>query len=276
VTGTHEVERVHRRVAHVMGLPVSLALRGRHLGGPVVDHAWDHVLSSLRVDEAMFSTYRSDSLISRLDRGEISLTDCPRPVHEVLALAERARCESGGAFDVRRFGPDGRSHLDPSGVVKGWALDRAVSCLLDLHETDVCISAGGDMVCRTRPSAPAWRIGVEDPADPSLLVAVLPLHTGALATSGNIHRGEHIQDARTGRPAGGVASVTVVAADLTTADIDATAAYALGTQAAAWLRSRGRTGLVVHRDGSLETLGGYTADSHQTQTRRSPEGDDRA
>jgi len=82
-------------------------------------------------------------------------------------------------------------------------------------------------------------------------VAVVPVHTGAVATSGTAHRGAHLVDARTGRPPLGVASVTVVAASLTDADIDATAAYAQGTDAARWLQTRpGRAGLIVWADGS--------------------------
>ena len=118
-------------------------------------------------------------------------------------------------------------------MVKGWAAERAAAPLRALPGTDFCLSAGGDIVCRTLdPDGPPWRIGVEDPRDPRRLVAVVPLGTGAVATSGSAHRGQHVVDARTGRPPIGIASVTVVAASLTDADIDATAAYAQGPDAA--------------------------------------------
>src|SRR5205085_2187959 len=141
--------------------------------------------------------------------------------------------------------------LDPSGVVKGWAVERAAAALDQLPDTDYCLSAGGDLTCRTLdPGGTPWRIGVEDPADPSRVLAVLPVLTGAVATSGTAHRGQHLVDARTGRPPSGVASVTVVARSLTWADIDATAAYAMGPEAARWLETRpGRSGLVVWADG---------------------------
>ncbi|MGY1643936.1 FAD:protein FMN transferase [Geodermatophilus sp. SYSU D00703] len=121
-----------------------------------------------------------------------------------------------------------------------------------LPETDVCLSAGGDLLCRTAdPDAPPWRTGIEDPRDPRRVLAVVPVRTGAVATSGTAHRGAHLVDARTGRPPEGVASVTVVAARLTDADVDATAAYARDADAARWLGARpGRTGLVVWADGS--------------------------
>jgi FAD:protein FMN transferase len=78
---------------------------------------------------------------------------------------------------------------------------------------------------------------------------------GAVATSGSAHRGRHVVDARTGRPPSGVASVTVISASLTEADIDATSACAQGSDAATWLALRpGRSGLVVWTDGSTTTV----------------------
>jgi thiamine biosynthesis lipoprotein len=235
---------------------VSLALRGRHANTSTGDLAWTDAMEQLRDADAMFSTYRTDSLTNCLDRRELALDNCPPEVQEVLALGERAERESGGAFAVHRPDGSGRLRLDPSGVVKGWAGDRAAAALAVLDDTDFCLSVGGDIVCRTLdPASPAWRIGIEHPEDPSRLIATVPVRTGAIATSGTAHRGAHLVDARTGEAPQSVASVTVVGADLTSVDVDATAAYALGPQAAAWLRTRsGRTGLVAWADGRTELV----------------------
>ena len=240
-----------------MGMPVTLALKGRHVDDELADAAWTAAVDLLRQVDRDFSTYREDSWISRLGRGEVGVEDCPPEVSEVLALGEQARHESGGAFDVRRTDAAGVSVLDPSGVVKGWAVQRAARLLTDLAETDVCLSAGGDMVCRTRaPGSPGWRIGIEDPADPTRVVAVVPVRDGAVATSAATHRGAHISHGRTGAVPTTVASVTVVAPDLTWADIDATAAYAQDADALTWLRRRqGRAGLVVWADGRTDLFG---------------------
>jgi thiamine biosynthesis lipoprotein len=245
-----------RYVEHVMGMPISLALRGRHTDDVLARAAWGEAMAVLHEADRVFSTYRADSPVSRLRRGEIGLEDCPPEVAEVLTLGAAAERESGGAFSLRLPGPDGQPVLDPSGVVKGWAAERAAAALVDLADTDFCLSAGGDMTCRTLdPDARPWRIGIEDPADPTRVVAVVPVSTGAVATSGTAHRGQHLVDARTGRPPAGVASVTVVAGSLTWADIDATAAYAHGTGAAHWLETRpGRSGLVVWADGSTTVV----------------------
>jgi thiamine biosynthesis lipoprotein len=249
-----------RYVEHVMGMPISLALRGRHAVDDQGRAAWAEVMAAMRAFDRTFSTYRDDSWISRLGRGDVAFADCPPEVAEVMALGKAAERDSGGAFSVWRAGSDGTTVLDPNGVVKGWAADRAAAALRSLDATDFCLSAGGDLVCRTvDPDSPPWRIGVEHPRDPGRLVAVVPVANGAVATSGTAHRGQHLVDARTGRPPSGIASVTVVAASLTTADIDATAAFARGTDAARWLGARpGRTGLVVWADGSATPVGGGT------------------
>jgi FAD:protein FMN transferase len=248
---TDTATRVVRRVVHVMGMPVSLALRGRHAGDLESESAWAEAVATLRDVDRVFSTYRRDSFVSRLDRGALDVVDCPAEVAEVLAIGERARRESGGAFDVRRGG-----RLDPSGVVKGWAVERAARPLRHLDGTDFCLSAGGDMVCHVAdPDRPAWSVGIEDPHDPTRVVAVVPVRDGAVATSGLAHRGGHVVDPRNGEVPRALASVTVVAADLVAADVDATAAFVLGVDGRDWLARRpGRSGVVVHADGRVEVV----------------------
>lgn len=249
-------QKIARRVEQLMGMPINLALRGRHATGDKADRAWAAILENLRKVEAEFSTYREDSTISRLNRGELTLEDCSPDIHEVLALGEQARIESEGAFNIRREGPDGHPELDPNGVVKGWAIQRASRILDELTDTDSCLSAGGDMVCRVRTlDSRGWRVGVEHPRDPTRVIAVIPVHNGAVATSGLAQRASHITDPRTGEVPNQLASVTVVADNLTWADIDATAAFVLGSRASAWLEGRGRTGVIVPVTGEPSVFG---------------------
>ena len=130
---------VRRRVVQLMGMPISVALRGRHADTAAGRRAWDDVVAELRTVDRVFSTYRHDSVINRLDRGELDLEDCPPEVQEVLSLGRDAELQSGGAFSIRlpRPGADPVStrRLDPSGVVKGWAVERAARWLsaLDRH-----------------------------------------------------------------------------------------------------------------------------------------------
>jgi len=244
-----------------MNLPISLALRGRHAADQVGREAWSEVMGVLREVDRVFSPFLPDSCISRIARNEVAVADCPPEVAEVLALGDREAAASDGAFAVRRTSPDGGRLLDPTGVVKGWAVERAALHLHALDDTDFCLSAGGDLTCRTAdPLSPPWRVGIEDPFDAQRLVAVVAVRTGAVATSGTSHRGEHLVDARSGQVPSGVASVTVMAATLTWADMDATAAFARGREAATWLRARpGRSGLVVWADASITRVWGSAA-----------------
>lgn len=251
---------VHRQVAQIMGLPISLALRGRHAGTATGRAAWADVAADLREADRLFSTYREDSFVCRLDRGELELADCPGVVAEVLELGRRAADWSAGTFSVLLPGPDGRQRLDPSGVVKGWATERASRRLAALEDTDHCLSAGGDLTCAVAdPARPPWQIGIEHPHRPSTLIATVPVRTGSVATSGTAHRGHHILDARTGRPARGVSAVTVVGSSLIWSDIAATAAFGHGVEAADWLRAQRLTGLVVWPDGTTTVVDGRPA-----------------
>jgi thiamine biosynthesis lipoprotein len=239
-----------------MGLPFSLALRGRHTADAAAREAWAAVVADLREADRVFSTWREDSWVSRLARGEVELTECPPELLEVLELGNAAADASRGAFAVCRPDGHGGTVFDPSGVVKGWAAERAARHLAELPETDHCLSAGGDVLAWTAdPVGRPWTVGVEDPSDPHRVIARIPVWRGAVATSGSAHRGAHVVDARTGLPPVGVRQVTVVGDSLTAVDIDATSAFALGRDAAAWLRSRGRSGVVVRDDGCAEVIG---------------------
>jgi thiamine biosynthesis lipoprotein len=133
----------------------------------------------MREVDAIFSTYRDDSIISRLGRGELEIDDCPPEVAEVLELAREAERVSGGAFSINLPTADRSRRLDPSGVVNGWAVQRASRFLAALDETDFCLSAGGDMVCHTAQASMApWRIGIEDPHDVTRLIAMVLVRSG--------------------------------------------------------------------------------------------------
>lgn len=244
---------IERRVAMIMGMPISLAVRGGQ--SAAAENAWQAVVSELQTVDLIFSTYRPDSYVSRLRRGEIDLDQCPGEVAEVINLGADAQRRSDGAFSIM-LPVGGATQLDPSGIVKGWAVERASRHLAGLEDADFCLSAGGDMVCRVAGSqSPWWRIGIEDPRDPTRIIAVVPVGNGAVATSGTAHRGQHIVDARTGTPPTGIASVTVIAESLTRADIDATSAYAQGPDAIDWLAAQpGLLALIVEPDGHCVTV----------------------
>ena len=209
-----------------MGMPVRVDVRD----GGADPGARDAVFAWLRWVDATFSTYDPRSEISRINRGELTAADAHPLVREVLDRCEALREATGGAFDARAAGRAAALTVDPSGLVKGWAVERAAALLEAAGARRFLVDAGGDVVLRGGP----WRVGIRHPRLRDRLAAVLVLRDGAVATSGAYERGPHIVDPRTGRPASGALSVTVVGADLGTADAYATAAFALGDRGPAW------------------------------------------
>ncbi|WP_232514655.1 FAD:protein FMN transferase [Cellulomonas sp. PSBB021] len=231
---------------HVMGTVFSLDVRAT--APDVAARAAADAFALLREAEARFSPFLADSELRRFERGECAPSS---DLREVLAIAERASADSGGAFDVRA--PDGS--LDTNGVVKGWAAQRAADALTAAGCGAFCLNAGGDVVTRGAPEpGRGWRTGVRDPHDPRRMLAVVELGDGAVATSGVYERGSHVWDGRTGRPATGLLAATVVADDLTTADVLATSVLALGPDGVAWALDHGaRDAFGVRPDGRLVT-----------------------
>jgi thiamine biosynthesis lipoprotein len=211
-------------VRHIMGMPIGIDLRDAD------DLDVEPVFDWLHTVDATFSTYRDDSEISRLDRGELTLAQCRPEVDEVLTRCLALERATGGFFSARAAG-----RLDPSGFVKGWAVDGAAERLAAAGAERFCVNAGGDIVARGRPeTGRRWRVGIRHPTEPDQIAAVLAVEDLAVATSGAYERGAHIVDPHSGRAPTGLLSVTVVGPDLTTTDAYATAAFAMGTAGPAW------------------------------------------
>lgn len=214
----------------LMGTVVTFAL---HTQAPnrAVKTALGEAVEWLHWVDATFSTYKEDSEVNRFDRGEVAAGECSPELRHILALCHRMARETGGSFDAWALG-----HFDPSGVVKGWSVDRASDILASHGFHDHLVDAGGDLRLRGAPlGGGAWTVAVRHPLDKSAYSAALLLPEGAVATSGTYERGRHVVDPFSRRPAGDLASVTVVGPDLTTCDAYATAALAMGVNAPVWL-----------------------------------------
>jgi thiamine biosynthesis lipoprotein len=215
-----------------MGLPIVLDERDG-LDEETIEAAWDE----LRRADALFSTYKDDSEISRLNRGELALEDAHPDVREVLARCEELRVITDGYFDAGRVLESG---VDPSGLVKGWAVDRAGDLLDEAGARNYSLNAGGDIRLRGAPMPePRWRVGIQHPRVRDKIAAVVEGNDVAVATSGAYARGEHVVDPHTGRPPIGVLSVTIVGPELATADAYATAAFAMGEAGPEWTATLG-------------------------------------
>jgi thiamine biosynthesis lipoprotein len=242
-----------RHVEQVMGTAVSFDVRTSL--GPELAPALREAVRVLHRADAVFSTYRPDSDIERLARGEIEPADCAAEMAEVFALCAELERETGGYFSARY-----RGRLDPTGVVKGWAVQRASELLSAAGSTAHCVNGGGDVQTVGEPqSGRAWRIGIAHPLEAGALASVVEVRGLAVATSGSAERGAHVINPLTGRPANELASVTVVGPQLIRADAYATAAFAMGRPALDWLASvAGYEALLIAPDGSAWATEGFT------------------
>ncbi|MEU6448725.1 FAD:protein FMN transferase [Streptomyces sp. NPDC048232] len=242
-----------------MGTVFSFDVRG---GEPTaVRAALDEAVAGLHRADEVFSTYRDDSQLSRLARDEVTVDACAPEVAEVLELAAEAERVSDGWFSTRY-----RGRLDPTGIVKGWAVERAARRIAAAGATGVSLNGGGDVQLLGSPGARRpWRVGVSDPLRPGGLAAVVSAAGAAelaVATSGSAERGAHVVDPRTGRSAvTDLLSVTVVAPSLTWADCWATAAFAMGSrEGLGWLESLpGVEGLLITAGDEVRCTGGLAA-----------------
>jgi thiamine biosynthesis lipoprotein len=239
-------------VVHPGGTPTGSATG---TAGPDRAGAVERALAWLRWVDRTFTTYSPDSEISRLDAGRAGIADCHPEVRAVLDLCSQLHRDTGGWFDARATG-----RLDPSGVVKGWAVERASALLEESGFPNHQIECGGDVRLRGRPAGGGdWRVAVVHPLRLDAYSAVLRVAGGAVATSGTYERGFHVFDPFRRRPALALASVTVVGADLTTADAYATTAMAMGPAAPAWLSTvAGFEAMLVDHDGRGWTTPGFS------------------
>lgn len=243
-----------RETVHAMGMPFRVTV-----AEPAPDADLERAVARfhavLEWADDVFSLWRGESYLSMLQRGEITLDDAPPELLEVLQACEWYRGATEGAFDAR--GPNG---LDPTGLVKGWAVERAARELDGIGAW--MVDAAGDVL--VGGGEQRWRIGIADPrvqGDPDGTATLDAIDLGgrvrALATSGSAQRGAHIWDPATGDAARHVLQASVAGESLVDADVWATAIVAGGLDVLAPVASAGLEALVVvaeRPDGSFDTV----------------------
>jgi len=224
-------------VQQIMGMPISIHLRGNDVSSPMVAHLVEDAFDLLREADRLFSTYRDDSEVSRIRRGELDPEQADPLVQQVIALCRQAGEVTKGAFTDQLPDDQGVLRFDPTGLVKGWAADRAANRLAELSGLSFCLNAGGDVVVGGPEPEPErepevndgsgaiWRVGIEDPRDRSRVALVVELRHGGVATSGTAARGAHLYDPNAKLFVDRGGSVTVIGPSLMWADVWATALF---------------------------------------------------
>ena len=205
-----------------------------------------------------FSPFKPDSELSRHDRGEIPAGRLSPQMKEVMMLADLTKEATLGYFDIRR--PDGR--LDPSGIVKGWAVRKAAEQISNCGAINFHVEAGGDIqTAGKNGDGEDWRIGIRNPFSETEIVKVLRIADRGIATSGSYARGAHIYDPLdSGRCLSSIVSVTIIAADALEADRFATAAFAMGAQGIYFIEEQpGLEGYMIAADGIATMTTGFRA-----------------
>lgn len=242
-----------RETRLIMGMPIEIEIVAEG-AEPALEAAFAYFSAT----DERFSTYKEDSEIERINRGELLLETASEAMHEVFALAERTKKETDGYFDIRR--PDGM--LDPSGIVKGWAVRNAAALIRERGYEDFFVNAGGDIASSgVNAEGEAWSIGIRNPFKREEIVKVLYPHGRGVATSGSYIRGAHIYNPHAPEEElRDITSLTVVGPDVLEADRYATAAFAMGRNGIAFIeRQPGLEGYAIDADGIATMTSGFAA-----------------
>lgn len=230
-----------RLIREIMGMPVTVNIAD----GDADDAAVEEVFDDFSILDRTFSPFLIESEVSRINRGELAPADAGQLVTQAIDLCRMYERATEGYFSAWIGG-----RFDPSGLVKGWAVDRACSILDRYGYSDYFVDAGGDVQTRGRNTdGGAWRIGVRHPIERDKVACVVLASGLAVATSGTYEKGAHILDPHDGKPAEGLLSFTVAGPDILQADVYATAGFVMGVAGLEFVaRSAGYEAFAIDRD----------------------------
>lgn len=230
-----------------MGMPITI-----EVVHAVPSHLLDKVFDFFTAVDQRYSTYKADSEISRINRG-LPPEHWSQAMQQIFDLCEETKRLTGGYFDIERDGT-----LDPSGLVKGWAIQQAAQLLLDRQVANFYIEAGGDIqVHGNNVDGEPWAVGIRNPFESAQIIKVVQLSNQGIATSGTYVRGQHIYNPhQDGRAVDALKSLTVIGPNVYEADRFATAAFAMGEAGIGFIEA-------------LPGFEGYAVDTRAVATRTS-------
>lgn len=206
----------------LMGMPITVEI----VDSTATQDDLEQVFALFVAVDSRFSTYQEDSEISRINRGELSPAGYSAEMRTILALGKQTRKETQGYFDIQHNGK-----IDPSGIVKGWAIQQAAQHLKKQGFHHFYIDAGGDIQVAGYNKGSLWRVGIRNPFQRGENVKILELTDRGIATSGTAIRGQHIYNPHEpDAPLLEIVNITVIGPDIYEADRFATAAFAMGRE----------------------------------------------
>lgn len=214
----------------LMGMPITVEIIDPSASLAVIDKVYDYFTS---IDEK-FSVYKDTSEITHINQGLLKAPDYSSDMKTVFTLCEETKQLTDGYFDINHKG-----YLDPSGLVKGWAIYNAAQLLSAQGNKNFYIEAGGDIQASGRNvQHRPWQVGIRNPFNIQEIVKVVAVSNAGVATSGTYFRGQHVYNPKKlDRPITDVMSITVVGPNIYEADRFATAAFAMGSRGVEFIES---------------------------------------
>ncbi|MCA9334858.1 FAD:protein FMN transferase [Candidatus Saccharibacteria bacterium] len=233
----------------IMGMPITLIAPD----GKNINTAFQKVFQFFHAIDKQFSPYIDSSEVSKINAGIITETEYSTEMKDVLQLSEQTQIETNGYFNVWHNGI-----FDPSGIVKGWAIQKA-SKLLHEYTNNFYVDAGGDIQTNgVNHEGLPWRIGIRNPFNRHENIAIVNLSNYAVATSGTAIRGEHIYNPHTGNSPADILSLSVIAQNILDADRIATAAFAMGQSGIRFIEEKpGYEGYMVGSSKQITATSGW-------------------
>jgi thiamine biosynthesis lipoprotein len=235
-----------RKERIIMGMTICIEIRDEK----VLEESFEEVFSFFESVDERFSTFKNGSEISKINNGKILSHQYSEEMKEVLRLAEETKRNTSGFFDIKT--PQGS--IDPSGIVKGWAIKLASFILIKDGYDNFYIDAGGDILTR----GPMWKVGIRSPFEFTKIVKALELTDSCIATSGNYIHKNHIYNPTSKSLPNNIVSITVIGKDIVEADCFATAAFAMGASGIEFIEnSHGLEGYMIDSEGIATMTSGF-------------------
>jgi len=239
-----------KKQAVVMGMPAIVNV----VDIGVTSEDISEVFSYFHYIDKKFSTYKKESEISQINRGEIKEWDYSDDMKKILKLSEETKKETNGFFDI-----DYNGIIDPSGLVKGYAVFQGAEILRRKNFKNYYVEIAGDIQIQGKnEKRENWKIGIQNPFDLDEIIKVVKLSNKGIATSGNYIRGTHIYNPKEKGFAEEIAGITVIGPNVYEADRFATAAFAMGEKGIDFLEHlKGFEGYMVKKNKKAILTSGF-------------------
>lgn len=232
-----------------MGMPISV-----EIVDATTEAVFTKVYDYFTYVDNTYSTFKAESEISRINRG-LPKNQWSKEMRWVLNLCEQTKRETNGYFNVEH-----RDKVDPSGLVKGWAIKNAANLVAAQGFHNFFIDAGGDIQVNGKSSSgKPWRVGIRNPFNRDEIIKTVVVSSEGVATSGTYIRGQHIYNPHApGESVSDIIAITVIGPDIYNADRFATAAYAMGKDAAKFIETlKGYEAYMIDKDKMATITSGF-------------------